>query len=175
MTNLSFPIGKYKVPATIDNSQIEAWINEIEALPQQMDDAVKGLSDEQLDTPYRPDGWTIRQVIHHVPDSHIGSYTRFHWALTEDNPTIKAYDEKAWSELSYQQNVPIEVSLNLLRNIHIRWSILLRSLTTDQLERTFIHPEDGQTYILKNVIGMYAWHGKHHLEHILSLKRRMNW
>ncbi len=175
MNNLSFPIGKYDAPDTIDSKQIKIWIDEIEALPTLMEEAVKDLSDEQLDTPYRPDGWTVRQVIHHVPDSHMGSYTRFHWALTENNPTIKAYDEKAWADLEYQKNVPVEVSLSLLKYLHHRWSLLLRSLTSSQLEKTFVHPEDGQTYILKSVIGMYAWHGKHHLEHILSLKRRMNW
>lgn len=173
--NLSYPIGEYNTPSIIDSAQINLWISEIEALPSQLSAAVLNLSDEQLDTPYRPGGWTVRQVIHHMPDSHIGSYCRFHWALTEDSPIIKAYDEKAWAELPYQKDVPIAISIGMLENIHARWSILMKNLTSDQLEKTFIHPVGGQVYILKSVIGMYAWHGKHHLAHIVNLKKRMNW
>lgn len=175
MNNLSFPIGEFQAPDSIDSTQIKIWIDEIEALPEQMAAAVTGMSEEQLDTPYRPEGWTVRQVIHHVPDSHIGSYCRFHWALTEDNPIIKAYDEKAFAELSYHNALPIETSLTLLKAIHARWVVLLRNMTTEELEKTFLHPETKEVNVLKNVIGMYAWHGKHHLEHILALKRRMNW
>lgn len=174
-TNLSFPIGEYNKPEHIDTPQINAWISEIEALPKQLSDAVSNLSNEQLDTPYRPNGWTVRQVIHHLPDSHIGSYCRFHWALTEDNPVIKAYDEKAWAELPYQKEVPITTSLGMLEHIHLRWIILMKNMTSEQLEKTFIHPEDGTLHTLKNVIGMYAWHGKHHLAHIVNLKNRKGW
>ncbi len=175
MSELSYPIGQFVIPAKIDTQQINHWIDEIEALPALMEAAVKGMSITQLDTPYRPEGWSVRQVIHHVPDSHIGSYCRFHWALTEDNPVIKSYDEKAFAELNYHKDLPVEVSLTLLKAIHARWVILLRSLSPMDLDRTFVHPETKEVNILKNVIGMYAWHGKHHLAHILSLKERMNW
>lgn len=175
MTNLSYPIGEFEPPQQIDDNQITQWIDEIEALPELMEDAVKGLTDSQLDTPYRPAGWTIRQVIHHVPDSHIGSYCRFHWALTENNPTIKAYDEKAFAQLSYHKEMPIDISLALLKALHARWVVLLRNMKTSDLEKTFVHPETQEVNVLKVVIGMYAWHGRHHLEHILSLKKRMNW
>ncbi len=175
MSELSYPIGQFIIPAQIDAQQINHWIDEIEALPALMEAAVAGMSATQLDTPYRSEGWSVRQVIHHVPDSHIGSYCRFHWALTEENPVIKAYDEKAFAELSYHKDLPVEVSLTLLKAIHARWVILLRSLSPSDLERTFVHPESKEVNMLKNVIGMYAWHGKHHLAHILSLKERMNW
>lgn len=173
--NLSYPIGEFTFPDIIDDAQISSWISEIEALPNQLAAAVLNLSEEQLDTPYRPGGWTVRQVVHHLPDSHIGSYCRFHWALTEDSPIIKAYDEKAWAELPYQKNVPITTSLGMLEHIHARWVILMKNLNSAQLEKTFVHPENGHVYILKSVIGMYAWHGKHHLAHIVNLKTRMNW
>ena len=172
--DLSYPIGHYTPPKVIDKAQIECWINEIEELHEQFSTAVIGLSEAQLDTPYRPGGWTVRQVIHHLPDSHIGSYCRFHWALTEDNPIIKAYDEKAWAALSYQKDVPITSSLGLLEHIHTRWVVLMKNLTEADLEKTYVHPEDGKVYILKEVVGMYAWHGKHHLMHVLNLKKRMN-
>ena len=173
--DLSYPIGKFEAPHLIDQKQINGWIEEIAALPQQMAEAVRGLSEEQLDTPYRPGGWTVRQVVHHVPDSHISSYMRFHWALTEDNPLIKAYDEKAWAVLEYHNELSPDTSLALLKALHARWVVLLRNLKDSDLNKTFIHPEDGETYILKEVIGMYAWHGNHHLAHIQRLKNRMQW
>ncbi|MBO3698215.1 YfiT family bacillithiol transferase [Roseivirga sp. E12] len=175
MNNLSFPIGEFTAPSVIDQSQIDQWIKEIAELPELMESAVRDLTEGQLDTPYRPDGWTVRQVVHHVPDSHIGSYCRFHWALTEDNPIIKAYDEKAFANLPYHNELPIEISLSLLKALHARWVVLLRNMTKEDLEKTFLHPETKAVNVLKEVIGMYAWHGKHHLEHILALKRRMNW
>lgn len=173
--DLSYPIGKFTAPAQIDQNHIDLWIDEVAALPEQMATAVKDLSTTQLDTPYRPEGWTVRQVVHHVPDSHISSYMRFHWALTEETPLIKAYDEKAWAVLDYHKALPIEVSLSLLAALHARWVILMKNMSDSDLNKTFVHPEDGQTYVLREVIGMYAWHGKHHLAHILNLKNRMNW
>ncbi|MFY0591126.1 YfiT family bacillithiol transferase [Roseivirga sp.] len=173
--NLSYPIGPFVPPENISSAQIAVWIQEIEELPAKFHSAVSDLSAEQLNTPYRPEGWTVRQVIHHLPDSHIGSYCRFHWALTEDNPTIKAYDEKAWANLSYQNNVPIESSLGMLDHIHARWVVLLKNLSDGDLEKTYVHPEDGKSYILREVVGMYAWHGNHHLAHVVNLKKRMNW
>ena len=172
---LSYPIGKYTPPSIIDDQQIKTWIEEIERLPIQMREAVKGLTDDQLDTPYRPAGWTVRQVVNHVPDSHLNCYVRFHWTLTEHSPKIKAYDEKAWANLPYHQSMPIETSLDLLMTIHRRWAYLLKSLRKEDLKKDFIHPEDGHSYTLEVTIGNYAWHGKHHLAHILNLKKRMDW
>ncbi len=172
---LSYPIGKYNPPQVIDHDKINRWIEEIAQLPDQLAKAVDGLSDEQLDTPYRPGGWTVRQVIHHVPDSHINSYVRFHWALTENNPQIKAYNEKTWATLGYHQKLPIQVSLSMLDGIHKRWVYLLKSLSNEDLDKTFLHPEDNGTYSLRYTIGNYAWHGKHHLAHIENLKARMGW
>lgn len=173
--SLSFPIGKFNCPDVIDSQTINAWIKEIAELPKQMKTAVAGLSQEQLNTVYRPGGWTIKQVVNHVPDSHISSYMRFHWALTETNPTIKAYNEKAWADMSYQNNMPISISLDLLEAVHQRWVYLLRSLTKTDLDKTFVHPENNTTYSIKEVVGSYAWHGKHHLAHIVNLKKRKGW
>ncbi len=164
--NLSYPIGKFEKPNQIDQKTIERWIDQIATLPARFRKAVEGLSPEQLDTPYRPGGWTIRQLIHHVPDSHINSYIRFHWTLTEETPKIKAYNEAAWADLPYLKTLDIQTSLDLLSIVHKRWVELLKSLTPDDLERSFIHPEDNQSYPLREVIGMYAWHGEHHLAHV---------
>ncbi len=173
--SLSYPIGQFKAPENITPEIITQWIDEIAALPAQMKAVVDGLSEEQLATPYRPEGWSIKQVINHVPDSHISSYMRFHWTLTESNPTIKAYDEKAWAKLSYHDEMPLAVSLDLLKAIHQRWIYLLKSLSESDLEKTFVHPENRKTLNLKTTIGSYAWHGKHHLAHITNLKKRMGW
>lgn len=173
--SLSYPIGPFTEPENITSEMIGEWIDDIAVLPTQMKAAVEGLSQEQLATTYRPEGWTIKQVINHVPDSHISSYMRFHWTLTESNPTIKAYNEKAWATLSYHDEMPITVSLELLAAVHERWVHLLRSLSETDLEKTYVHPENGKTLKLKTTIGSYAWHGKHHLTHILNLKKRMGW
>ncbi len=175
MNDLSYPIGQFEAPANITSEQITQWIDEIAALPRLVESAIASLSEVQLNTPYRPGGWTVRQVIHHLPDSHMGSYCRFHWALTEENPVIKAYDEKAFAAMDYHKDLPIDISLSLLKAIHARWVIMLRNLSPSDLERTFVHPETKEINVLKNVIGLYAWHGKHHLAHILSLKKRLNW
>ena len=166
LEQLKYPIGKFVKPSTIDQSTIQSWIEEIEHLPHQIRKAVEDLSEEQLNTPYRPEGWTIRQVIHHLPDSHMNSYVRFRWALTEDSPTIKAYHEDRWAELDDAKHADINISLILLEAIHIRWCMLLRSLTPEQLKKHFIHPESGAKVYLDENIGSYAWHGKHHLAHI---------
>jgi len=136
--------------------------------------AVAGLRPEQLDTPYRPGGWTVRQVVHHVPDSHMNSYMRFKLALTEDEPTIKPYDEKLWAELADTPATPVEVSLTLLESMHDRWVRLLRSLQDAHFERQFRHPELGVVRLDRN-LALYAWHGKHHVAHITSLRERMSW
>lgn len=165
---LKYPIGKFVTPKRITLESIGRWIDEIEHLPHQVHVAIEGLNEQQLDTPYRPDGWTIRQVIHHLPDSHMNSYIRFRWALTEDKPKIKAYREDLWAELHDAKNGNIEISLILLEALHIRWSMLLRSLTLEQLHKTFIHPETSKAVRLDENIGIYAWHGKHHLAHIVN-------
>ncbi|MFS0864648.1 YfiT family bacillithiol transferase [Fredinandcohnia sp. 179-A 10B2 NHS] len=168
-----YPIGTFQFEGELSNIIIGQWINDIEALPASIRTAVKNLTDKQLDTPYRNGGWTIRQVVHHVPDSHMNAYIRFKWALTEDNPLIKPYDESKWAELS-DYILPIEVSLTMLETVHTRFVKLLRNLTNEELQKTFIHPESGQTTLAKN-IGMYAWHGNHHLAQITSLCKRMGW
>jgi hypothetical protein len=175
LVELQFPVGKFVTPDHMPEVLIHQWISEIEKLPAQLIKEVDLLSEEQLDTPYRPGGWTITQVVHHLADSHMNSYMRFHLALTEDNPIIKPYFEDRWAELEDGKNAPIEFSLNLLTSLHQRWVFLLRSLKDEQLNRTYFHPESGKDFNLKEVIGTYAWHGRHHLAHITELKKRNKW
>lgn len=161
-----FPIGIYSPPKEITAKHIEDWINQIEAFPGRFTTVAMSLTEEQLDTPYRDGGWTARQVIHHVPDSHVNSYIRFKWALTENSPTIKAYNEAAWAELADTKNQSIQVSLEFLKAVHAKLVTLLRSIPPEQLKRTFIHPESGREIKLDWNIGLYAWHGEHHLGHL---------
>ncbi|HEV2176257.1 MAG TPA: bacillithiol transferase BstA [Terriglobia bacterium] len=172
--DLRFPVGKFKWEGPITNQQRHHFIGDIEQTPARLRDAVKGLTGQQLDTPYREGGWTVRQVVHHLPDSHLNSYTRFRLALTEDAPTIKPYDEKKWAELADARTAPIEISLNLLESLHHRWAMLLRSLKTEDWARTFRHPERGPMTLDQN-LALYAWHGRHHVAHITSLRERMGW
>ena len=174
LEKLRYPIGQYEPPTRIDKDQIEQWINEIETLPADLRKTVNGLTDTQLDTRYRPGGWTIRQVVHHLPDSHMNSFIRFKWALTEDRPEIKAYFEDRWAELPDYSVTPVSASLDLLEALHQRWVALLRSLTRRDLDRNFIHPESGPAN-LAETIGSYAWHGRHHLAHIRETIRREGW
>lgn len=174
MENLSFPIGKFAYDAAADQERKGVFMDEIAQTPPRLKAAIAGLSDKQLDTAYRPGGWTVRQVVHHVPDSHLNSYVRFKLALTEDNPTIKPYAEDRWAELTDTQSTPIEVSLTLLESLHDRWVRLLRSLTPEQWKRTFRHPELGEMN-LEKTLALYAWHGKHHVAHITELRKRMSW
>ncbi|MEM6288729.1 MAG: YfiT family bacillithiol transferase [Bacteroidota bacterium] len=167
MSDLRYPIGLFEAPDPITPDHLGAWIDAIEALPDQMRAAVAGLSDADLDTPYRPGGWTLRQVVHHVPDSHLNSYVRFKWALTEAEPTIKAYDEVGWAELPDVAGTPVEVSLDLLGALHTRWVVLLRSLTEADWQRRFVHPASGPMP-LAEAAGRYAWHGRHHLAHVTT-------
>lgn len=171
---LKYPIGKFKAPKVITANHIEAWISDIEALPERLTKAVQDLSEEQLDTPYRPDGWTIRQVVHHLADSHINSITRFKLGMTEDNPTIKPYAEGAWALLA-DSHIPIVSSMQILKGLHHRLGVLLRSLSNDDLDRTFFHPESQRSFSLKVNVGVYAWHSNHHLGHITSLRERKGW
>ncbi len=175
MTNLSYPIGKLRYPDEISEEYLQANIEAIRSTPERMAAAVSGLNDEQMDTPYRPGGWTVRQLVHHLPDSHMHSYLRFHWAITEDSPMIKPYDEKAWATMDYHQSVPVEVSLSLLKAIHDRWMILIDNLTEADMACSYRHPEDGQIYSVKKAILVYGWHGDHHIAHITELRKRMGW
>ena len=172
--DLSYPVGKFEYAGASTPEQRAQYIREIEETPARLRDAIRGLDEQQLNTPYRPGGWTVRQVVHHVPESHMNAYVRFKLGLTEDNPTIKPYNEKLWSETSDVASTPIEVSLALLENLHRRWAILLKALTPADLARTIVHPEQGQV-MLDRYLAMYAWHGRHHVAHITSLRQRNNW
>jgi hypothetical protein len=174
MTDPRFPIGRFHYEAPPSEQQKQSFLDEIAQTPAKLRIAVKGLSEKQLDTPYRPEGWTVRQVVHHVPDSHLNSYVRFKLALTEDEPTIKTYAEDRWAELADTKATPIEVSLTMLDSLHDRWMRLLRSLTAEEWKRTFRHPDLGPMS-LEKTLALYAWHGRHHVAHITELRKRMVW
>ncbi|UVI33802.1 YfiT family bacillithiol transferase [Paenibacillus spongiae] len=173
--NASYPIGHFKHEGEVSAEQRAVWIREIESLPVKLRMAVEGLSDMQLDTPYRDGGWTVRQVVHHMADSHMNSMIRFKLALTEANPTVKPYEEAKWAELEDSRQLPVQPSLQLLDSLHQRWTYLLRSLPAEEYERTFFHPESRQTNKLAYVLGVYAWHGNHHVAHIRVLREHMGW
>ena len=175
MYALRYPIGIASIPSEITLDELNKWIVTIENLPLKLEKLVANLTDEQLDTTYRPNGWTIRQVIHHLSDSHHNSYTRFKWTLTEDKPIIKAYYEERWAELFDSRSAPINLSLNYLKALHAKWVYLLKGLTDEQLNRSFIHPEGNEELSLKKIIGIYAWHSEHHYEHINQLMIRKGW
>jgi len=174
MTDPRYPIGKFSFAGPLTPEQKKQFLNDIEQTPARLREAVAGLSDPQLDTPYRDGGWTVRQLAHHVPDSHMNSYIRFKLALTEDDPTIKPYMEDRWAELSESRQAPIEVSLALLDSLHQRWMLVLRSLTEADWKRTFRHPKLGPMTLEKN-LALYAWHGKHHVAHVTKLREKMGW
>lgn len=173
-TRLRYPVGKFEFPQSVSPADMAQFLDQIAEAPAKLRAAVSGLNDGQLDTPYRPGGWTVRQVVHHVPDSHMNSYARFRLALTEDSPVIKPYEEARWAELADARTMPIEPSLALLESLHARWVVLLRSLSSKEWARTFRHPELGEVSLEKNA-ALYAWHGRHHVAHIRSLRERMNW
>jgi uncharacterized damage-inducible protein DinB len=174
MNDFRFPIGKFHFDGPLTEEQKKTCLDDIASAPTNLRAAVKGLSEAQLDTPYRPGGWTVRQVVHHVPDSHLNSYVRFKLALTEDEPTIKPYAEDRWAELPDTKSTPIEVSLTLLESLHDRWVRLLRSLSLEEWQRTFRHPELGPM-TLEKTLALYAWHGRHHVSHITNLRDREGW
>jgi len=174
MTDLRYPIGKFSYDGPLTEERRRAFLNDIGQAPANLRAAVKGLSEAQLDTPYRPGGWTVRQVVHHLPDSHMNAFIRFKLALTEDEPTIKPYAEDRWAQLSDVAATPIETSLCLLDCLHQRWMKLLGSLTAEQWERTFRHPEIG-VMTLDKTLAMYAWHGHHHVTQITALRGREGW
>ena len=163
---LKYPIGKFSFPETINKEDIDQWILEIEDLPDQLSRIIKPLNDDQLEKHYRNGGWNIRQVVHHLADSHINSYVRFKLTLTEETPTIKPYFEDRWAELPDNTQVPVKVSLDLLKSLHIRWVALLKALSWDDLQREFYHPENKRNISLSQNLALYAWHGKHHLAHV---------
>lgn len=172
--DLRYPIGRYAAPKEITPDTRAEWIREVEILPQNLRRAVSGLNDAQLDTPYRPGGWTIRQVVHHFADSHLNSYSRFRWAATENVPTIKTYNEADWAELADAKTAPAELSLALLEALHARWVILLRSFGEAEFARTTKHPEWGEIRV-DWLLGLYAWHCRHHVAHITALRERHGW
>ena len=169
--SLSYPIGTFHLPKTITSNQVEEWIRTIASFPEKMKSILASCSDEGLDTPYRPQGWTVRQVVHHCADSHMNCYIRFKWALTEDKPVIKAYDEKAWAELDDTRIAPVDNSLLLIRGIHHRWVYLMQAMNREQWKRCFIHPDGMKEITLETAAGMYAWHCEHHLAHIKQALR----
>jgi hypothetical protein len=174
LDSLRFPIGEFHIEGEITDATRRDWIEQLAAAAEQYRAAVKDLTPEQLDTPYRPGGWTVRQVVHHLPDSHMNSYVRYRLALTEDEPEIKPYMEDRWAELPDARTGPIEPSLELLAALHERWTQLLRSLTAEQWKRRFRHPERGVVSLDWN-LGLYAWHCRHHLAHIAGLRERKGW
>ena len=174
MADLRYPIGPFVKPDTFDPAGRKGAIDRIASTPGRLRSAVEGLSPSQLDTQYRPGGWTVRQVVHHLPDSHLNSYVRFKRALTEDQPVICTYHEDRWAELPDGKIAPIEVSLHLLEFLHTRWVAVLRSLTPDDLARTLDHPEIG-ILSLDAMLALYAWHGDHHIAHLTSLREREGW
>ena len=175
LEQLQYPIGTFNPPTVLTKDLLNQWIAEISSFPERLSNEVKTLTDEQLDTAYRPDGWTIRQVVHHCADSHMNSLTRFKLALTEDQPTIKPYYEEQWAELVDSKSMAIAPSLKMLDGIHERWVVLLKNLTDEQYARIFIHPEHGKAFRVDETIGIYAWHCKHHLAHITEAKKRNHW
>jgi hypothetical protein len=168
--DLKFPIGKFKVPKNITPEMISGWISDIDAFPSRLGMLVEELGEERLKRQYREGGWTGNQVIHHCADSHMNSVIRMKLALTEDTPVIKPYIEAKWAELKDSKEAPAELSLALLDSLHTRWSILLQSISKDQLERKYVHPEEGREYTIAEAIAMYAWHCNHHLAHLILLK-----
>ena len=175
LEELRYPIGKYEVPSSISEDQVLEWIRILEHYPNKLELLVKELSTTQLETPYRPDGWTVRQVIHHVADSHHHSYIRFKWALTEETPVIKPYFEKKWAELFDSRTAPVELSLKHLSAVHAKLVYLLKGLSSSDLNRGFVHPESQESTTIIENIGRYVWHGNHHYNHIKNLLKREGW
>lgn len=175
LEKLRYPIGKFIAPETYTKQYISEKIELIATFPKRLKEEVIHLNNDQLETSYRPDGWTIRQVIHHCADSHMNCYIRIKWALTEENPIIKYYHEDRWGDINDNVNMPIEPTLLLLDGLHFRLVYLMKNLSEDDLEKSFIHPEHDSMFQLKEIIGIYAWHCDHHLAHINELKKRKGW
>jgi uncharacterized damage-inducible protein DinB len=174
MSDPRYPIGKFSYDGPLTAEQKKQYLDDIEQTPARLRAAVSGLSDQQLNTPYRDGGWTVRQLAHHVPDSHMNAYIRFKLALTEDDPTIKPYMEDRWAELPESKQAPIEVSLVLLDSLHRRWTMVLRNIKDSDWRRTFRHPEMGPM-TLEKTLALYSWHGRHHVAHVTTLREKMGW
>jgi uncharacterized damage-inducible protein DinB len=169
-----YPIGKYE-PQPFSEKLKQDWLNDIKFLPLAIEHAILNLDAAQLDTPYREGGWTVKQLVHHVADSHLNAYCRFKLGLTEDNPTIRPYEEKLWAELKDTHNLPVNISTTLLHAVHIRWYEILVNMTNEEYDRTVFHPEHKKQFTLWHLLGMYAWHGRHHTAHITSLREKKGW
>lgn len=169
-----YPIGQYE-PKPYSEIQKKAWLNDIKFLPQSLENSILNLDEAQLLTPYRDGGWTVKQLVHHVADSHINAYCRFKLGLTEDNATIRPYEEQLWAELSDTHNLPINVSLTLLFALHTRLYELLKNMKDEEWERTIVHPSANKPWTLWHLLGMYSWHGRHHTAHVTTLRERMGW
>ena len=175
MPDLRYPIGKHTHPDAITSADRARFIDDIAACPAAVRAVVRGLDDARLDTPYRDGGWTVRQVVHHLPDSHLQAYVRIKLALTEDEPTIKAYEEDRWAELPEARNAPADMSLVLLDAVHARWVAALRSLDSTQFARRYYHPQQQRHLSIDQTLALYSWHGRHHVAHIQSLRERAGW
>lgn len=175
MEALQYPIGRFEPPAHVTDEMLKGYINDIRYLPALVETAVQDLDAHQLETPYRPGGWTVAQVVHHLVDSHMNAVIRLKLALTENSPVIKPYDEAAWAELADVKRTPVNVSLTLLHALHTRWTSLMEALPPEAWERTFVHPEQGRSFDLRTQAANYSWHGKHHLAHIMNLREREGW
>lgn len=171
--NMKFPIGQFIKPNVIDQAQINLWIATLDCFPDLLIAETKQLSDDMLNLTYRPNGWTIRQVVHHLADSHLNSFMRLKLSLTENEPTIKPYFEERWAELEDSKNMPIEPSLKIIEGVHQRWVALLRTISADALKRTFFHPEHQKFFSIEENIGVYSWHSQHHLAHIQLAKNSL--
>ncbi len=169
-----YPVGKYETKP-YSEAQKKEWINEIRFLPQSLENALLNLDEAQLLTPYRDGGWTVQQLVHHVADSHMNAYCRFKLGLTEENPTIRPYEEKLWAELPDTHLLPVNISVTLLHALHTRWTTILENITADQWNRTVVHPEGNRQMTLWFLMGMYAWHSRHHLAHITTLREQKEW
>ncbi|MEQ9301286.1 MAG: putative metal-dependent hydrolase [Cyclobacteriaceae bacterium] len=175
LEHLKYPIGKFKALSPVDQSTLNQAIEDISSLPEKFSAAVTFMTNDQLDTPYRPGGWTVRQLAHHVADSHMNAYVRMKIALTEKDPTIRPYEEGQWAELKDSANTRVQISLDMLKLLHQRWSVLIKSLDDLQLKRKYYHPGDQEWVNLRTMICMYAWHGNHHLAHVTRLIERQGW
>ncbi len=172
---LRYPIGAFIYPDAVTEDELQKYISDIEILPENLRALVSNFSDSQLETPYRKNGWTVKQVVHHLADSHMNAFIRFKLALTEDMPAIKPYFEDKWAELGDYKSTPVTVSLDLLDSLHKRWVNLLRSMSKKDFEKIFFHPEHGKEFSLDEITAMYSWHGRHHYAHIDELRKRMKW
>jgi uncharacterized damage-inducible protein DinB len=172
--DLRYPIGKYETEEYSEEVK-ESWLADLRYLPNSMEDAIQNLDEQQLQTPYRPDGWTVHQLVHHVADSHMNAYIRFKLGFTEENPTIRPYEEKAWAKTSDVQELPVNISITLLFALHRRWSEFLDHFTDEDWNRTIFHPQQNKQMTLWQLLGLYAWHSRHHTAHITSLRERMGW